>query len=117
MRFLHQGPGRESLGVAAQRERLRVDRFGLALRDFEVVRLAFPLLLLAAVSRVLRVVAAAPLGLVRFDLPRLVVDFFVALRLVTAADRLPPAERFDLPRFFAAPLEVAFFLVERRFPR
>jgi hypothetical protein len=64
-------------------------------------------------------VAAAELvllGLVRFALPRLVVDFFVALRLVAAADRLPPVERFDLLRLLEAPLDVAF-LVERLFPR
>ena len=33
------------------------------------------------------------LMLVRFGLVRLVVDFFVVLRLVAAAERLPPAER------------------------
>jgi hypothetical protein len=65
----------------------------------------------------LRVVAAERvlLVLVRFALPRFVADFFVALRLVAAA--FPPAERFDFARFLAGPLDVAFFLVERRFPR
>jgi hypothetical protein len=65
----------------------------------------------------LRVVAAALLAPVRFALPRFVVDFFVALRLAAAAERLPPAERFALPRLLAAPLDVVFFLVERRFFR
>ena len=67
----------------------------------------------------LRVVAAERvlLVLVRFAFPRLVADFLVALRVEAAANRLPPAERFVLPRLLAAPLDVAFFLVERLFPR
>ena len=67
----------------------------------------------------LRVAAAELifLPLVRFALPRVVVDFFVALRLMAAADRLPPAERFDLPRLLSAPLDVVFLLGERLFPR
>ena len=65
----------------------------------------------------LRVAAAelVLLVLVRSALPRVVVDFFVALRLVAAA--FPPAERLDFARFLAGPLDVAFFLVERLFPR
>ena len=65
-------------------------------------------------------VAAAELVLlvpVRFALPRVLVDFFVALRLVAPANRLPPTERFDLPLLLAVPLDAVFVLVERRFPR
>jgi hypothetical protein len=60
--------------------------------------------------------AAEPVFLVldRFAFPRLLADFLVARRLVAA---LPPAERFAFARFLAGPLDVAFFLVERRFPR
>ena len=54
---------------------------------------------------------------VRFAPPRLIVDFFVAVRLVAAADRLPPAERFAVPCLLAAPLDVDFLRVERLFPR
>jgi hypothetical protein len=50
----------------------------------------------------------------RFVFARLVGDFLVALRLEAAADRLPPAERFVLPRLLAAPLEAAFFLLVPR---
>jgi hypothetical protein len=57
------------------------------------------------------------LVLVRLGLPRAVVDLFVALRLVAAADRLPLAERFALLRLVAAPLDVDFLLVERLLPR
>ena len=95
----------------------------MEVRDFEVPRFAWtPLLvrLLAADFRVdLRVEAVEPvfLVLVRFAFPRLVADFLVALRVEAAANRLPPAERFVLPRLLAAPLDVAFFLVERLFPR
>jgi hypothetical protein len=100
-----------------------VDRFGLALRDCAVLRLArapLPERLLAADFGLdLRLAAAelVLLMLVRFGLVCLVVDFFVVLRLVAAAERLPPAERFELPRLLAAPLDVAFFLLERLFPR
>ena len=76
--------------------------------------------MLGAVFRVdLRVAAAEPVLLVLgcFAFPRLLADFFAPLRLEAAADRLPPAERFVLPRLLAAPLDVAFFLVERPFPR
>ena len=76
--------------------------------------------MLAAAFRVdLRVAAAEPVLLVlgRFAFARLVADFLVALRLEPAADRLPPGERFVLPRLLAAFLDVAFFLVERLFPR
>jgi len=65
-------------------------------------------------------VAAAERGFLvpgRFVFARLVGDFLVALRLEAAADRLPPAERFVLLRLLVAPLDVAFFLVERLFPR
>jgi len=67
----------------------------------------------------LRVAAAEPVLLVlgRFAFARLVADRLVALRLEAAADRLPPAERFVLPRLLAASLDVAFFLVERLFSR
>jgi hypothetical protein len=68
--------------------------------------------LLIAAFRVPRRVAAADLVLLvlrRFAFPRLVADFLVAVRL-EAADRLPPAERFVLPRLLAAPLEAALFL-------
>ena len=76
--------------------------------------------MLAAAFRVdLRVAAAEPVLLVlgRFAFARLVADFLVALRLEPAADRLLVAERFVLRRLLAAPLDVAFFLVERLFPR
>jgi hypothetical protein len=46
---------------------------------------------------------------------RLAADFLVALRDVTEADFLPPAERFALLRLLAALLAAAFFLIERRF--
>jgi hypothetical protein len=87
--------------------------------DFEVLRFTrapLPVRLLAAAFRV---AAREPVlfVLVRFAFPRLVADFLVALRLEAAADRLPPAERFVLPRLLAAPLDVAFFLVERLLPR
>jgi hypothetical protein len=49
----------------------------------------------------------------RFTFARLVADFLVALRPL-AADLLPPAERFVLPRLLAAPLEAAFFLLAPR---
>ena len=67
----------------------------------------------------LRVAAAERVLLVlgRFAFARLVADFLVALRLEPAADRLLVAERFVLRRLLAAPLDVAFFLVERLFPR
>ena len=71
----------------------------------------------ALVFRVdLRVAVAEPVLLVlgRFAFVRLVADFLVALRLEAAADRLPPAERFVLPRLLAAPLEAAFFLLVPR---
>ena len=64
----------------------------------------------------MRVAAAERVLLVlgRFAFPR-PLAFLV---LEAAAARLPPAERFVLPRLLAAPLEdVAFFLVERLFPR
>ena len=73
-----------------------------------------------AVLRVdLRVAEAGPVLLVlgRFAFARVDVDFLVALRLVAAADRLPPTEDFDLARLLAAPFGVVFFLVERLFPR
>jgi hypothetical protein len=73
--------------------------------------------LLPAVFRVdLRVAAAEPVLLVlgRFAFALLVADFLVALRLEAAADRLPPAERFPLPRLLAR-LELALFLVEPLF--
>jgi len=73
--------------------------------------------LLGAVFRGdLRVAAAERVFLVlgRFSFARLVANFLVALRLETAADRLPPAERFALPRLLAAPLEAAFFLLAPR---
>ena len=76
-----------------------------------------PVRLLGAVFRGdLRVAAAERVFLVlgRFSFARLVADFLVALRLETAADRLPPAERFALPRLLAAPLEAAFFLLAPR---
>ena len=76
--------------------------------------------MLAAAFRVdLRVAAGERvlLVLLRFAFPRLVADFLVALRVEAAADRLPPEGRFVLPRLLAAPLDVAFFLVERLFPR
>jgi hypothetical protein len=75
--------------------------------------------LLAAVRVDLRVAAAERVLLVldRFAFPRLLTDFLVAPRLEAAAARLLPAERFALPRLLAAPLDVAFFLVERLFPR
>ena len=76
--------------------------------------------MLAAAFRVdLRVAAAEPVLLVlgRFAFARLVADRLVALRLEAAADRLPPAERFVLPRLLAASLDVAFLLVERLFSR
>ena len=76
--------------------------------------------MLAPAFRVdLRVAAAEPVLLVlgRFAFARLVADRLVALRLEAAADRLPPAERFVLPRLLAASLDVAFFLVERLFSR
>ena len=62
----------------------------------------------AAAERVLFVLA-------RFAFPRVVVDFFAALRLVAAA--LLPADRFDLPRLLVTPPDVVFLPVERRFPR
>ena len=65
-----------------------------------------PVRLLGAVFRGdLRVAAAERVFLVlgRFSFARLVADFLVALRLETAADRLPPAERFALPRLLAPP--------------
>jgi hypothetical protein len=113
-----------------QRERRFVERpRPLADRDFEVLRLA-PLLvrLLAVVFRVdlrvvfrvdLRVAAAERVLLVlaRTAFPRLLGDFLVVLRLEAATARLPPAERFVLPRLLAAPLDVVFFLVEGLFPR
>jgi hypothetical protein len=71
--------------------------------------------LLAAVFGVdLRVAVAEPVLLLidRFAFPRLLADFLVARRLVAAA-----TERVDLPRFVLALLDVAFFLVERLFPR
>ena len=61
--------------------------------------------LLPAVFRVdLRVAAAEPVLLVldRFAFPRLLADFLVARRLEAAADRLPPGERFPLPRLLPA---------------
>ena len=75
--------------------------------------------MLGAVFRVdLRVAAAERVLLVlgRFAFPR-PLAFLVVLRLEAAAARLPPAERFVLARLLAAPLDVAFFLVERLFPR
>src|SRR4029079_8804766 len=95
----------------------------LAVLAFAVLRLACAPLrgrLLAAAFRVdLRVAAAEPVLLVlgRFAFARLVAYGLVALRLEAAADRLPPAERFVLPRLLAASLDVAFFLVERLFSR
>jgi hypothetical protein len=64
----------------------------------------------------LRVAAEEPLILVLgFALPRLAADFLVALRPVAAADPLPPAERFALPRLVVVPplLAAAFFVVKR----
>ena len=61
----------------------------------------------------LRVVAAERvlLVLVRFAFPRLVADL-VALRVESAADRLPPAERFALARLLL-PCAAAFVVPER----
>ena len=76
--------------------------------------------MLTAVFRVDLRVAAAERGFLvpgRFVFARLVADRLVALGLEAAADRLPPAERFVLPRLLAASLDVAFFLVERLFSR
>jgi hypothetical protein len=44
---------------------------------------------------------------------RLAEDFLVALRLEAPADRLPPAERFALPRLVVLPRAAAFVVLER----
>jgi len=111
----------EEVEFTSQRERRLLARPPTL--DFEVLRFTrapLPVRLLAAAFRVdLRLAAREPVlfVLVRFAFPRLVADFLVALRLEAAADRLPPTERFVLPRLLAAPLDVAFFLVERLLPR
>jgi hypothetical protein len=99
--------------VATLRVDLRVaaaDRVLLVLRRFGFPRLLADFLVVLAAADRLPVAE-------RFVLTRLVVDFSVALRFVAAADPLPPAERLALPCLVAAPLDVVFFLVERRFPR
>ena len=45
----------------------------------------------------------------------LAADFLVALRPVSDADFLPPAERFAFARLLPAALLAAFFLVDRLF--
>jgi hypothetical protein len=59
----------------------------------------------------LRVAAAEPVLLVLGR--RLAEDFLVALRLEAPADRLPPAERFALPRLVVLPRAAAFVVLER----
>ena len=59
-------------------------------------------------------VEAANLVLLVLDRFAFLADFLVALRLEAAADRLPPAERFVLPRVQAARLEATFFLLAPR---
>jgi hypothetical protein len=70
------------------------------------------------VRAVFRVDLRVPAGRVRLVLRRrLAGDFLVALPRVAAADLLARVERFGFARLLAAPLDVAFFLVERPLPR